>query len=144
MPMYVSLSYSVSYRVIVIHNLYPVLVYIFGPSALILNICAIHNMVMSKKIGLELFVSFPNCSSLMSLGGSVPSPCGSAHFCSWLLWPSGAYLRDRSTEFTCRLACLPASRPCRPPPTPTTLLTCVCCLCLVKRCVRPPALLLHL
>jgi hypothetical protein len=45
MPMHVSLLYLVSYIVIVVHGLYPVSVYIFGSSVLVLNTSAIHIMV---------------------------------------------------------------------------------------------------
>lgn len=57
----------------------------------------------SQNLGLELFLSLPNCSSLTPFVGSVPLPCGSAHLHIWPFWLGGTHLRDRSLEFAHRL-----------------------------------------
>jgi hypothetical protein len=45
---YALVVFGLIYRVLVVHNLYPISVYILGPSVLILNMSAIHNTLDAR------------------------------------------------------------------------------------------------
>jgi hypothetical protein len=56
-----------------------------------------------RRLVAQLITLYFSHSSLISLGSSALSPCGSTQLCSWLLWTGCAHLRDRSPEFACQL-----------------------------------------
>jgi hypothetical protein len=67
------------YIVLVVHGLYPVLVYIFGPNTHILNQCYSQHGIQRQKQGLLL--PFPNCSSYDAYWLCTASQ--SAHLAWW-------------------------------------------------------------
>lgn len=67
------------YIVLVVHGLYPVLVYIFGPNTHILNQCYSQHGIQRQKQGLLL--PFPNCSSYVAWWLCTASQ--SAHLAWW-------------------------------------------------------------
>lgn len=94
MSMHMSLLYVVSYMKSLLYDVSILSVYIFRPSALILNINAIRNMVYGSKNQGQNYYSLSITIPHIVWWRSVMSPCSSAHICSQLLWPGDPHLHD--------------------------------------------------